>query len=45
MILQTWPLSFAYVHRPFSLVAVAGGHSDVKVWDFRLCPGYVLLDF
>jgi len=30
------------LHRPLSLVAVAGGHSDIEV---RLCPGYVLLDF
>jgi len=30
------------LHRPPSLVAVAGGHSEV--WDYRLCPGYVLLD-
>jgi len=33
------------LHRPLSLVAVAGGHSDVEVWDCRLCPCYVFLDF
>jgi len=33
------------LNRPLSLVAVAGGHSDVEVWDYRLCPGYVFLDF
>jgi len=32
-------------HPPLSLVAVADGHSDAEVWDYRLCPGYAFLDF
>jgi len=35
----------SWLHRPLSLVAVARSHCDVEVWDYCLCPGYVLLDF
>jgi len=28
-----------------ALVPIAGGHSDVDFWYYRLCPGYILLDF
>jgi len=28
-----------YLYRPLSLVSLACSQSNVKVWDYRLCPG------